>query len=366
MKFRVFWLCLLISAFLWSDPVKADASESLTADEARLWRLAEKQQDAYERSVIVLRDKSVSLYMESVVQRLWQQVRTSLPRMKVKIVSEAELDAFAYPNGVCYITTGMLTKAVNESQLAVVLAHEMGHYVRRHSLAAFGHWRMSFGPRRALEGLFPDEDVFRSFLNDIEQQADQLGLEIVSRAGYCPAQALVFLEALQVCGDSAAGSATPSHAPYALRIASIRNWLEQHDQKTACRPPETVEFHQMLAAAELANAQAALRRGRWEQALDNISRYLKLHPRDPQAHFINGEIFRRCGLQGALSSAADAYLKAIRLDKGYAPAYRALGMLYYKAGDKKSAGIYFASFLALAPDSAENSYVSAYLKSCRQ
>ena len=38
------------------------------------------------------------------------------------------------PNGMMVVWTGLLLRAQNEAQLAAVIGHEAGHYIKRHSL----------------------------------------------------------------------------------------------------------------------------------------------------------------------------------------------------------------------------------------
>ena len=45
------------------------------------------------------------------------------------------------PNGVMLIFTGLLLRIENEAQLAAVMSHEIGHFVRRHSLQQLRAWR---------------------------------------------------------------------------------------------------------------------------------------------------------------------------------------------------------------------------------
>ena len=56
--------------------------------------------------------------------------------VKIVVIKDPYLNAFAFPNGVIYIHTGMLARMDNEAQLAALLAHEMSHCIHRHTLRA--------------------------------------------------------------------------------------------------------------------------------------------------------------------------------------------------------------------------------------
>src|SRR6266511_3688364 len=77
-------------------------------------------------------DAKLQAYVSEVGQRL---VRAGSPRSfeyNFKIVDMAEENAFATVGGFVYITRGMLATLNNETELAGVLAHEIGHISHRH------------------------------------------------------------------------------------------------------------------------------------------------------------------------------------------------------------------------------------------
>ncbi len=50
-----------------------------------------------------------------------------------RILDSSVVNAFALPGGYIYVTRGLLSYLENEAQLAVVLGHEIGHVLGRHS-----------------------------------------------------------------------------------------------------------------------------------------------------------------------------------------------------------------------------------------
>jgi len=49
------------------------------------------------------------------------------------MLNSQSINAFALPTGQLYVTRGLVALANDESELASVLAHEMGHVVARHA-----------------------------------------------------------------------------------------------------------------------------------------------------------------------------------------------------------------------------------------
>ena len=112
------------------------------------------------------------------------------------LLDDPVVNAFAMPGGYIYITRGILAHLNSEAQLAGVLGHECGHVTARHtaqqitkqqiagiglgvaSLVSPGLQRYGGAAQQAL-GL-----LFLKYSRDDETQADELGVEYATKAGY--------------------------------------------------------------------------------------------------------------------------------------------------------------------------------------
>ena len=95
-------------------------------------------------------------------------------------------------NGAMEVWSGLLLRVENEAQLAAVLAHEIAHYLERHTLRK----RDELKSRSALVEAFGIVGRFAglgarslragmsAFNRDQEREADRLGLDLMHRAGY--------------------------------------------------------------------------------------------------------------------------------------------------------------------------------------
>jgi predicted Zn-dependent protease len=103
------------------------ASDGLLAndDEKLLWQQAQAEQKALNDSALIYRDNQLEAYLNSVVRRLQPPDLPSRLSFKIVVVRDPYFNAFAFPNGVIYIHTGMLARMDNEAQLAALLAHEI-------------------------------------------------------------------------------------------------------------------------------------------------------------------------------------------------------------------------------------------------
>jgi len=122
------------------------------------------------------------------------------------------INAMALPGGYIYVTRGMLAHLNEEDQLAMVLAHEIGHVAARH--AARQAWQQKIGQGLLLGGAvlsqglgLPAQDilnlgsmaaqlVFLRYSREDELEADKLGAEYASAAGYDPREVIAFFQTL--------------------------------------------------------------------------------------------------------------------------------------------------------------------------
>ena len=122
--------------------------------------------------------------------------RPSLP-WQFTIVDQPAVNAFALPGGFIYITRGILPFLEDESELAGVLAHAVGHVAARHAarqyspapspplpsgLAALSPGAQAFG-RLSTESLAL---LFPPYGRDDELQVDQRGAGYAANAGWDP------------------------------------------------------------------------------------------------------------------------------------------------------------------------------------
>jgi predicted Zn-dependent protease len=85
------------------------------------------------RQLPVVQNPQVHSYINQLGRSIAQRVD---PRLNYTfyVVNAPEVNAFAIPGGHIYINRGLIERADNMSELAGVLAHEIGHVVERHGL----------------------------------------------------------------------------------------------------------------------------------------------------------------------------------------------------------------------------------------
>ena len=81
----------------------------------------------------IIRNASADAYVEQLGQRIVQHTPYAGQDFEFKLYRSDEVNAFALPGGFIYVSTGLVSAADNESELAGVLAHEIAHVTLGHS-----------------------------------------------------------------------------------------------------------------------------------------------------------------------------------------------------------------------------------------
>ncbi len=124
------------------------------------------------------------------------------------VLNSDEINAFATPSGLVFVTRGLLRCCRNEDALAAVLAHEIGHIQLRHGMDAIQKARVTealttiaaegaktFGSREvaALTQTFGGTitDITNTMINkgyarSSEYEADRTAIALLRRVGYNP------------------------------------------------------------------------------------------------------------------------------------------------------------------------------------
>jgi predicted Zn-dependent protease len=366
LRHLVAWLLLLLAT---ATPVPMANAATTSQQASRLWRLAAQEQAMLDQRGVILKNSSLSRYLQSVVERLWKQVPSQLSKPTVKIIVDTRIKAHAYPNGVCFLSTGMLDVLENESQLALILAHEMVHYTQQHAAALYNHFQsasLQSESRTAEKGSSVGGMAMRQTIDAAERQADIEGLAIVQAAGYCDKDVLPLMVKLS-CYMVEQGH-PESVSQLNKRAERFKALVNQEGEKRTGSESEGTDangYRDCVAPALIANAELALRGGQWSQAEISISKFLESEPLNARAYYIKGEILRRQNGSHHNAACISAYKKALEIDPTFQLTYRALGELYYKAGRYEMAKPYFEAFLNLAPRDAASSFIRGYLKQCQ-
>jgi predicted Zn-dependent protease len=156
----------------------------------------------------VYNDPKLQGLIEQTVERLVAASERPDLHYKVTMLNSQSINAFALPSGQLYVTRGLVALANDESELASVLAHEMGHVVARHAAIREEQAKQAALVGRVVSDVISDPEMgalalaksklaLASFSRAQEFEADAIGIGIASRAGYDPYGAVRFLTSME-------------------------------------------------------------------------------------------------------------------------------------------------------------------------
>ena len=141
-----------------------------------------------------------------------------------RVLDSPVVNAFALPGGFVYVTRGLLSYLENEAQLAVVLGHEVGHVLGRHSSERAARQQLGqlgllgaavlgtvVGGGQVGQGILDyggagTQLLFLRYGRDAEREADQAGVAYAEFAGYDAAPAARFFVSLERLSNQGGGS----------------------------------------------------------------------------------------------------------------------------------------------------------------
>ena len=241
-------------------------------------------------------------------------------------VRDPMLNAFALPGGFIAVHSALLIAAQNESELASVLSHEIGHVTQRHIARMIGQQKQDAlmplaamilaalaskaGPDAAIgvfmggQGLAIQRQI--NFTRDAEREADRVGFQIMGAAGFDTTGMVAFFQRMQAATKVYSDLTPPwlmSHPLTSERITDIRARIREAPFHQRI---DGLEFHLVRARARV--LQDETNQGRIDAAAA-FEAQLKLQSRQQQAagHYGLALLALR---KGELATAAERLVKA--------------------------------------------------------
>jgi beta-barrel assembly-enhancing protease len=354
------------------------------ADELGMWQQYERVEEEISGSNLLIRDPSLTRYLGSIAERVGGPAAKDL---RVYLAHIPEFNAFMTPTGFMVVFTGLLTRMRDEAQLAGVIAHEAGHFLRRHQVRM---WRdlkrkssllnifaMGAGVGGAAAGVYAGDLVqltqmgtilsLYAYSRNLEAEADAMGLKQIEQAGYDPlAMGETWQQLIQETEASAKMRRKRARRGYSL--------LATHPA------PRSRMLDLTASAAEVRQPARQYDRGR-ERYLAAISSHrrmmlddqVKLNDPGASLYILNnlakdgwdgllryeeGEVWRLRGAPGDKQRAAQSYAAAIAYPDAPAEAWRAHGYELLRLGRAEEGKAALRTYLSLAPQAPDRLMVA--------
>lgn len=345
----------------------------LNSDEAGIWLQADKAEAAMRNSANRIRDEAITSLVADMTCRI---VGNHCPHLRTYVLRVAEPNAMASPNGSFQYWSGILLRMQSESHLAAIIGHECAHYIRRHSLVQMRNVRnqadlaLFLGMGLTMAGAANGMDLanmiamggISSFSREHEYEADALGLKLMADAGYDP-------------------MAAPSVWNRFIKIRDAGGEKEKFDFFLSTHPPDGEREKELTRLAELRRARASapdrlraalapirpmlladeVNRGTFKrsQKLFDLMQDGDSAPGD--ILFYKGELHRRRGKDDDDMIALSFYHEACEAAGAPPEAFRMVGLIRWRRGEKDKAREYFRRYLHVKPDAGDRDMIGKYL-----
>ncbi|MEO5830805.1 MAG: M48 family metalloprotease [Rhodanobacter sp.] len=197
------------------------------------------------------------------------------------IVKDPEINAFAAPGGYIAVNSGLLTITRDESELAGVIAHEIGHITQNHLQRAFEDSKKD-APLMALvllgaiasgasshsgdapmavlaggQGLIAQKSI--NFTRKDEVEADRVGIQTLAKAGFDPNAMAGFFQRMQDAMSAGAGG------------EDVPALLQTHPVTTSRISDAKARANALVVAQKLRINTTEIDRTRWENSTAPIA-----------------------------------------------------------------------------------------------
>lgn len=320
-----------------------------------------------------LDDPPLADYLNNLGYRLISSSDDPKTGLELFAIRDSEINAFSLPGGFIGVNAGLILLAQSESELASVLAHEIGHVTQHHIARILATQKQTLATTlagmaiailaaRAGNGQLAQGAILGTqaaavqnqlnFTREHEQEADRIGLQTLDKAGYDVRAMPAFFERLQKATRFIEGSAPSylrTHPVTFERIADIQNRVQNMRYRQV---PDSQNFQflraRLRAQAESTKdalayfenglqekkysseaplrfglASALLRARNYDRAEKELLQLRKVAQPSPLIELLAGELKLA---EGKGAEAADIYQAALKSYPQYRP-------LVYASGD---------------------------------
>ncbi|OQW97027.1 MAG: peptidase M48 Ste24p [Verrucomicrobia bacterium A1] len=231
-----------------TNPVTGKSQFSLVSQDEEIKMDRENSPHQFSSDYGAMQNPAVNRYVESVGNGLVGVSHRPAMPYSFRAVNASYINAYAFPGGSVAATRGILLELGDESQLAGLLGHEIGHVCARHTAQRMtsglltqlvvagaaialeqGDHKQTAAVVAGLGGLGAGV-LLAHYSRSDERQADTLGMEYMTKAGYNPQGMAGLMEVLL---------RQEKHKPGALEMMFATHPMSQERHDTAVERART-------------------------------------------------------------------------------------------------------------------------------
>jgi len=351
-------------------------------DEQGIWQLMDRAEEEISGSNLLIQDPQLTGYLRDLIGKVGGPAAQDF---RIYLAHVPEFNAMMFPTGFAVVFTGLLLRMRNEAQLAGVIAHESGHFLRRHMIRSwrdqkrktdlFAIGSMLAGVGGAAAGAYLGNYVqlaqlgtllsLFAYSRGMEAEADAMGAKLIAASGYQPMEMANVWQ--QLIGEDRAsaryrrktrrsGSLFDTHPSPDSRLADLR--ISAMEVTQPGRVYETGRDHYL---AKIGAIRPTLLEDQVKLNDPGASQYiidtLAQDGWNGLLRFYEGEIWRLRNRTGDEARAAQSYAAAVLYPDAPADAFRWHGIQLLKAGRTAEAKAAFARYLTMNPNAPDAAWV---------
>ena len=358
--------------------IEPEERPNIESIEAGLWMQMDNYEEKLKTSGSRLKDKNLDKYLKDILCNLTEYCQD----IRVYVQDIPYFNAFMAPNGMMVVWTGLLLRVENEAQLAAVIGHEAGHYIRRHSLKAWLDAKtrtdlmaiLSIG--LAVGGVPGGGDIFNisqllqagimaKHSRDNEREADEIGLDSLIKAGYDPDEAPKVWENIIKEMELGENKNPPAFfASHPNPKERIKNLKEQTKKYSDIKRNHNKENLKNIISPHTKNwiKNEIRTNNKIEQTSFIFSNFFDNKEDSHLLKFYQGEIYRLKKEEKNNEKAIELYKESIEENDNFPDVYRELGLLLLKEEKKDEARKNLEKYVTLAPNAKDVEIVKSYIK----
>lgn len=204
----------------------------------------------------VLNSSSPEPALTKYVQGFLRQIKVqSTYKLKVSVIRDKNVNAFALPGGYLVVHHSILNQMQQPEELAALLGHESGHVQNRHTTRALFR---SLGSYLFVSYLFGDilgvstilvenADALKSleYSRHLEQEADAFGFKVLQQNRINPQGMIQLFQRLKQAEKASDNTQTKeflsTHPPLNSRMQAIQDMIKA--QPYGVQPPDSLQYY---------------------------------------------------------------------------------------------------------------------------